>query len=454
MSGPALVVGSGANELVAAHLLARAGRKVVVVAQHPAALDTSGWIPPELLRKLGANGVRVERPDPWIAAPLPQGGHLELFHDMAKSTAAIRRISARDAEKWPLFCERMAKLAGFLGRVYMAPPPRPTSLGFALRLRATGRQTMEDLLRVLAIPAADLLDEWFESDALKGVLGAMAVMHLHQGPRAGGTAFGLLHRHVGSPPGVFRAPHSNAAEALRRRPGIESRAARVLRISVRAGRASAVVLDDGTEITAEHVVCGLDPRRTLLELTEPGWLEPDLVRAVRNVRCRGVAARVVLRLDRPAGFSRMAISPSLDYLERAYDDVKYGRVSREPFLEASAAGAEVHVHAQYVPYRAADRHALGERVVAMLKGELGAATVVEATVQLPEDLERAEGWPQGQPHHAELALDQVLWMRPTPELAGYRTPIEGLWLCGPAMHPGAGVVGASAYHCVNAVLRA
>jgi len=426
----AIVIGGHADSLAAARALAQR-HEVLVIPENQK---------PET----------IHSPDPWLCVPLPAGGRLELWRDMARTVEAIRRVSSRDAERWPAFCERMARLARFLEGAYAAPPPDPLGIRFALRARRMGRQGLTDLLRILPMPVAELLDDWFESDALKGALGAAGILHLQQGPRSGGTAFRLLHHHVGSPPGVFRPPASNPLEVL---PLQNQRQGKVARISVREGRATGVVLEDGQEIEASLVVSGADPRRTLLELVEPGWLDPELARALAHLRRRGVVARVELKLDRSPGFSRLALAPSLDYLERAYDDAKYGRVSQRPYLEAHCDEQHrMQVHVQYVPY-GADCSALGETVVALLSEHWGDAQPGEVRVLSPRELEEREGWPEGQAHHAELALDQALWMRPLPELAGYRTPIAGLWLCGPGMHPGAGIAGAAGLNCAREILR-
>jgi phytoene dehydrogenase-like protein len=473
---PTLVLGAGLDALVAAHYLARAGRRVLVLDDRAARDDSeAGWIPPRIVRDLALDrrGLETERPDPWIAAPLPDGGRLELWRDVARSAEAIRRVSPRDAAKWPVFCERMAQLARLLEAVYAAPPPDPMSrglgelarlAGLGLRARRLGRQGIEDLLRLLPISVADFLDDWLESDALKGLLGAAGVVHLQQGPRSGGTAFRLLHHHVGSPPGVFRPPRSNVAHVLAELPGVERRNAPVARIAVRDGRVAGVVLANGEEIAASAVVSGVDPRRTLLELVDPAWLDPELARAVRNIRRRGVAARVTLTLERAPEIATLALAPSLDALERAYDDAKYGRVSAQPFLEARSAESlvdgrqRVEVHVQYAPYTLADgawddarRAALGDRVVETLAPHL--PPIVERTVLAPPDLEQTFGWPEGQAHHAELALDQLLWMRPVPALARYATPIADLYFCGPSMHPGGGVAGAAGANAARVILR-
>jgi phytoene dehydrogenase-like protein len=475
MSAPAVVIGAGADELVAAHLLARAGRRVVVLEQHEADPDaTVGWIPPRIVRELDLvrHGLRIALPDPWAAAPLPGGGRLGLWRDTGRSVDAIRRVSPRDAAKWPDFCARLAPLARVLEAIHASPPPDPLSrepgdlvrvAGIALRVRRLGRRGIEDLLRLAAMPVADLLDDWFESDVLKGLLGAAAVTHLRHGPRASGTAFALLHRHVGCPPGVFRPPRSNVGEVLASLPGVEiRRAAPVGRIEVREGRVAGVTLASGEEIAAPLVVSGADPKRTLLELSDPGWLDPALVRALRNIRARGVAARVTLALDGAPDFETLVVAPSLDYLERAADDAKHGRVSRQPWVEARRDGRSVDLHVQCAPYALNDgewhgirRAALGELAASVLVDHVPAlrGTVVEKRIRSPRELEAAFGWPEGQAHHAELALDQALWMRPIPELARYRTPIDGLYLCGPAMHPGAGIAGAAGANAAREILK-
>jgi phytoene dehydrogenase-like protein len=477
-----LVIGTGASALACAHILARSGRGVVALEGRGEQQEPSpdrGWVPPRLVRELalGPRGITVEWPDPWAAAPLPGGGRLELWRDMERSAEAIRRVSPRDAEKWPEFCRRMGRLARLLEPLYLQPPPDPLSnaigdlaqlvmLGF--RARRTGQQGIEDLLRLLPMSVADWLDEWFENDVLKGMLGAAGVMHLRQGPRSGGTAFALLHHHVGSPAGVFRPPRSNLRQVLAGLPGVEiRRGADIARINVRNGRVAGVALATGEEIPASIVVSGADPRRTLLDLADPAWLEPEVTRALRRIRCRGVVARVQVVLEHAPDCPAFVVAPSLDYLERAYDDAKYGRLSRQPYVETASAGVgadgkpRLEAHVQYAPYALADgdwsealRRALGELVQGMLARHLpesGAARVER--VHTPRDLEERHGFPEGQEHHAELALDQALWMRPVPALARYGTPIEGLYLCGPGMHPGGGVSGVPGYNAARAILR-
>jgi len=422
-----VVIASGVDGLVAAHLLAARGRRVTVVLEEEPAERVVGWVPPQVARALGLE-LSMRRPDPWLDT-----GALRLWHDMRASAESIQRISPRDAAKWPEFCKRMARLGELLARIYVEPPPKLVDLSFAVRVRLLGRGGMEDLMRTLPMPVAELLDDWFESDLLKGALGALAVADIRQGVRSAGTAFRLLHFHAGSPAGVFRPPSTDIGAKLRARSGLEVRAGKPARIAVRAGRVAAVVLESGEEVRAVSVVTDASPSRALLDLVEPGWLDPDLAHAVRHIRSRGVAARVRLELERAPEWRTLTLAPSLDYVERAYDDVKYGRASAQPVIDAVAEGATVDASVQYVPD--------GQRAsVELLKEHLPGIKAQRVT--------------HGQPHQAELALDQALWMRPLPELARYRTPVDGLWLCGQAMHPGAGVIGASGYNCARAILGA
>ena len=434
-----VVIGAGPDELVAARLLQQSGHRVTVLQEYAVLERVQGWAPPQIGSR------EAFRPDPWLRTP----DGLELFTDMKRSVDSLRRLSAHDAERWPEFCGRMARLGALLQDIYLEPAPSLVDTRFALKVRLLGRHGMEDLMRALPMPAAELLDEWFENDVLKGALAALAVRDFQQGPRSAGTAFRLLHLHAGSPSGVFRPALVNVAPL---RLGITVRESKVARIDVRGGAVTGVTLASGETLPASMVVAGAPPARVLGELLEPGWIDPDLARSVRNIRARGVAAKARLQLERAPDWPTLTLAGGIDDVERAYDAVKYGRVSDRAVVDAVADGLAVDVHFQFVPHTAADTADLQARLVKALQPHVG--SIRQCTVQAPVDLERAYGWPQGQPHHAELSLDQALWMRPLPELAGYRTPVAGLWLCGPAMHPGAGVVGASGYNCARAILRA
>jgi phytoene dehydrogenase-like protein len=445
VSHDAIVIGAGANGLVTAHYLARAGKRVLVVEQRPAADPSAdiGWVPPRVMRDLGLHDVRVEAPDPWLTIPLAGGGTLELSRDVGKSAEAIRRISPADAAKWPEFSARMHTLASVLEKLYLAPPPDietrdPRELarigGLGLYVRRLGKQAVIDLARILPMSIAELLDDWFESDPLKGALGALGIWHLKQGPRSGGTAFNFLHHHVGSPAGVFRPSRSNITQALLAKPGVEVRRGARATVLAHHGRASGVVLDpSGETITAPLVVSSADPRATLAPVAIE--LDPEFARAVRNIKARGVVARGSLVLDTPATYATLCIAPSLDHLERAYDDAKYGRDSTAPYVEVQRTDGRVELHVQFVSPGA--HEGLSERVAKALNVRPDQVVLQPAHESL---------------YHGELTLDQILFMRPVPGWSRYRTPIEGLYLCGSGTHPGGGIPGAAGRNAAREIV--
>ena len=446
MNYDAIVIGAGANGLATAHYLARAGKRVLVVEQHQTADPSAdiGWVPDAVIRDLGLTGagLRIETPDPWITAPLPAGGTLELSRDLGRSVEALRRISPADAAKWPEFCERMRTLASVLERLYLVPPPDIESTdvrelariaGLGLYVRRRGKQTVIDLARILPMSIAELLDDWFESAVLKGLLGALGIWHLKQGPRSGGTAFNFLHHHAGSPAGVFRPPRSNVTQALVGMKGVEVRRGARASVLAKNGRATGVVLEkSGDAILAPLVVSSADPRSTLQPVAIE--LDPDFSRAVSNIRARGIVARGSLALG-STPYATLCIAPSLDYLERAYDDAKYGRDSASPYVEVQRTDGRVEVHVQYVP--PGTHGDLAQRVAGILK-------IQPNQVQLQPAAESL--------YHGELTLDQILFMRPVPGWSRYRTPIEGLYLCGSGTHPGGGIPGAAGRNAAREIL--
>jgi len=445
----AIVIGAGANGLVTAHYLARAGKRVLVVEQRHSADPSAdiGWVPDAVIRDLGlaGAGLRIEEPDPWITAPLEAsgGGTLELSRDIGRSAEAIRRISPADAGKWPEFCQRMRTLAGVLERLYLASPPDIEShdvrelariAGLGLYVRRLGKQTVIDLARVLPMSIAELLDDWFESDVLKGLLGALGVWHLKQGPRSGGTAFNFLHHHAGSPAGVFRPARSNITQALSGISGVELRRGERAAVLAKNGRASGVVLEkSGDAILAPLVVSSADPRATLQPIAFE--LDPEFARAVDNIKARGVVARGTLALESVPAYATLCIAPSLEYLERAYDDAKYGQDSAAPYVEVQRTDGQLELHVQYV---APGTHGdLLQRVAGVLNVQPNQVQLQAAEQSL---------------YHGELTLDQILFMRPVPGWSRYRTPIEGLYLCGSGTHPGGGIPGAAGRNAARAIL--
>jgi phytoene dehydrogenase-like protein len=344
------------------------------------------------------------------------------------------------------------------------------------------------------MPVSELLDDWFESDALKGAVGAGGVTNIMQGPRSGGTSFVLLHHQVGQPAGAIRSRTvakggagrlTSALAASARALGVEIRvSATVGRINQDGeGRATGVSLTSGEEIAASRVVSAIDPRRTILGLLDAAHLDPELLRDVRNIKQRGVRAKVNLALSELPRFSGLGeadlkgaitIAPSLDYLERAYDDAKHGGVSDRPWLEAripslhetGLAPSSKHVMSvvvQYAPYAiaagswdAAQKRALQERVIATLGAHASnfAGSVIASQVVSPQDVEAEFGVSEGNGYHGELTLDQILFMRPVAGFAHYHGPVDGLWMCSAGTHPGGGITGMSGRLAARAILKA
>jgi phytoene dehydrogenase-like protein len=515
----AIVIGAGHNGLTAAAYLVRAGRSVLVLERREvvggaaateefakgfrvdAYAHRLGALDGRLLEELGLGARELElvRPDP-ARVSLSDGRALVFSGDPTRTAASIRAVSPHDAERWPAFCARIADAVRFVDGVRRQAPPKVPApaprelMGLAalgLGLRRQGRQSMMETLRLLPMSATELAEEWFESDALQGAIGGAAITRSSQGPGAAGTAFELLnHLAVGDAPAggvvLVRGGIGRVAGALAgyvRAHGGEIRpGATVDRIVTERGRATAVALAGGETVRARCVLSSLDPKHTLLGLVEPEALSPELARAVGNIRMAGVCAKVHLALSELPRFSGVgeaelrgviAVAPSLNYLERAHDDAKYGGVSRHPFLEAviptltdaSLAPAGRHVMSvlvQYAPYHLAEgtwgdarNRAVGDTVVATLAQfapNLPGA-VLERQVLSPLDLEHRLGSTEGTAHHGEMSLDQLFFMRPVPGWSQYRMPLHGLYLCGAGAHPGGGVTGAPGRLAAHAVLR-
>jgi phytoene dehydrogenase-like protein len=339
----------------------------------------------------------------------------------------------------------------------------------------------------------ELLGDWFESDLVKGAIAGSAVSGLCQGPMGAGTVYTLLHHHVGAGSGVIRPTRrvrggigrlSDALAAACKAAGVEVRTgAPVERIMVE-GRTAVGVVVDGAEVRAQRVVSSADPRRTFFELMEPTEMAPEFARKVGNIRYRGVCAKVHLALSGIPDFTCqpgagdhltgvISISPSLEYIERAFDAAKYGRVSERPYLEVSVPSLAdpsvapngkhlMSIVFQYAPYALQDgewddaaRTKLGDVAIETLAEYApNVASLVEARHALtPLDLEREYGLAEGNVYHGEMTLDQLLFMRPVPGASRYRAPTAGLYLCGAGTHPGGGVTGVPGFNAAREILK-
>ncbi|HSA55224.1 MAG TPA: NAD(P)/FAD-dependent oxidoreductase [Gemmatimonadaceae bacterium] len=458
--------------------------------------DDVGWISPDVLQLLQGTGPPPAPAPGGLLVAGADGAAFPLPGNPAEATRALREVSAVDAARWEGFCGHVARVAGFLEAAYALRAPRVQSRApadlFALvslgrRLRGLGRREMMEVLRAVPMPVADLLDEWFESSTLRGALATIGVRDVLHGPLSGGTALVFYHHHVGLPLGQVggrrTVPGGNGAlpEALAaaaRRAGAEIRLGQAVgELLISEGRIAGARLDSGDELWARTVISSADPRRTFA-LVDPSWFDPALLDAVDHVRMRGATARVHFALDGlprfgsgqrewPAEWLRGAIllAPDLPGVERAYDAAKYGQVPEHPALTAvlptlldpSLAPAGCHVlsvSVHHVPYARRDgwtdgaRDALGSLVQQRLEAIAPdlAARIAARRVLTPADLETRFGVTEGSLTHGELALDQILFMRPVPACARYETPLPGLWLCGAGTHPanGAGASGALA----------
>ena len=511
----AIVVGGGHNGLVAAAYLARAGKKTVVLERRHlvgGAAVTEEIIPgfkfsvfsyvvsllrPEIIRDLDLprHGLQI-LPLESTVPPLDNGDYLGSWADPDESRWELRRHSPADAEAMPQFGRLMHHMAMAVKPILGMVPPDPSSLSpgdlrgllkLSRHFRSLGAERFHALHKLMTMSSADYLDEWFGFDPLKATKSASGIIGTFLGPRSPGSAYVLLHHYMGEIDGAFRAwgfqkggtgAISNAIASAARAFGAEIRTgASVERVLIQKEKTVGVALANGDELRAPIVISGLDPRRTFMNLLDPKQLPTELVDAVKRYKFRGSSGKVNLALSGLPAFTCLkgnpevslralrgafSISPSVDYLERAYDDAKYGEFSKHPYMDIvigsmidpSMAPPGQHVMSifvQYAPYALtggwtdAKRDAFGNAVVKTLARYAPniEKLIVGRQVLTPADIERITGLSEGNIFQGELALQQLFFLRPVPEWAKYRTPIRGFWQCGAGTHPGGGIMGAS-----------
>ena len=519
----AIVIGGGHNGLVTAAYLARAGRKVLVLERRElvggCAVTEEIWpgyrvstaayltslLQERIVRELELErfGYRVDAKDPAFFSAFPDGRHFFMWQDREKTLAEIAKFSRRDAEVYPAYEDRLERISQVVEGLLLATPPQFPLRGIgdfidyvklAGRLRGLSARETVALVKIFTQSAAEFLDEWFESVEIKVTLATDGVIGANGGPRSPGTAYILLHHCMGGVAGhrglwgFVRGGMGAVSEAIAasaRASGATVRtSAPVSRILVRSGRAWAVVLENGEEIEGRAIASNLDPKVTFLKLLGERDLDPEFVAAIRHFRIEGTSSKINLGLSGlpefralpgapgPQHRATMHICPSIEYVERAWDDAKYGRPSERPLLEltiptmydASLAPEGKHIMGiflQYAPYTLREgtwdelREPFANRVISLIEEYAPniRGIIEHRQVLTPLDLERRFGITGGNIFHGEMSLDQMFVMRPVAGWARYRTPVEGLYLCGSGAHPGGGVMGAPGYNCAREMLR-
>lgn len=525
----AVIVGAGHNGLTCAAYLARAGRRVLVLERRHlvgGATVTEEIYPgfkysvcsyvvsllrPQVISELDLprHGLEILPLDGTLT-PLPDGDYIMRWSDSAETRRELERHSLKDANAYSDFGTLLYHLAKTVRPVLGMTPPDPTSLAPShlrrlAEVAATfgkNRAHLYDLAKLMTMSSADFVESWFETEGLRATLSASGIIGTFLGPRTPGSAYVMLHHYMGEIDGQFRAwgfPRggmSGVAEALAsaaRAHGAEIRTeAPIERILIEKGRAAGVVLEDGEEIRARTVVSSVDPKRTFERMIDAEHLDPDFLSQVQRFRIRGSSGKVNLALDALpdfrclgerspwTGYSKRAhlagaisISPSIDYLERAYDDAKYGRFSKRPYMDIiipslidpSMAPPGKHVMSifvQYAPYQLAEgtwdeqREAFGDAVIDTLAEYAPNLKdiLLHRQVVTPWDLEQRFGLTQGNIFHGELSLEQLFFLRPTAGWAEYETPVRDLYLCGSGTHPGGGVMSAPGRLAAHKILDA
>jgi phytoene dehydrogenase-like protein len=517
-----VIIGGGHNGLACAAYLAKAGLDVLVLEKRGvvggAAATEEPWpgyrvssasyvvslMPPQVVRELDLKrfGYEVSIITPDYFVPFPDGTSLTLWGDVERDAAAIGRFSERDAAAYEAFDRYFDRVARLLKDLLFVVPPNmnlrdlPKWAATAGRFRKWSGRDLHETVRLFTMSAADFLDEWFEDERVKGALATQAIIGAWCGPMTPGSAYVLMHHWIGEVDGHagawgwvkggmggISAAMARAAEAA----GAEIRTdAEVDRVAINAsGRAVGVALADGSLVRAQRVVSCAHPVTTYLSLIGEERLPGDVVRDVRRYRTRSGSVKLNVALSELPAFPAwdqegdphkglVAVSPSIEYLERAWDDAKYGRMSEHPYVEVvfptahepeGLAPRGKHLmlgFSQYGPYELAegswDQGGRDDYAARVLKALGEFAPSLESAVEhlevlTPRDIEERFGLIGGNIMQGELTPDQLFSFRPIPGHGDYRTPVAGMYLCGSGTHPGGGVMGVPGRNAASVILR-
>jgi phytoene dehydrogenase-like protein len=466
--------------------------------------QTTGPLSPQILKdlQLKRHGLEFSKPTVCVFAPNSDGHSVCIYEDAQRTADELTQVSAKDAQSYPDFVSTFARLGRALSPLLRMTPPdidkfskgEMWELGkLGLAIRGLGKKDEYRLLRYGPMAVADLAGEWFETELLRATIAARGIFGAFAGPWSAGTSAALLlqaatDEHAIAPATFVKGGMGALSQTLTRvaiASGAEIRTnAEVASVSVRDGKATGVVLSSGEEIAGRAVISNADPRATFLQLVDPAEFDPSFLNKMRNYRAHGTVAKVHLALSGLPQFSaltndateklsgRIQIGPDIDYLERAFDAAKYGDMSRRPYLDIAIpsltdqtlapAGAHVmSIHAQFAPYHLKDgdwnsrREELGDTVVNVLSDYVpGLKELITARrVITPLDLEETYGLSGGHIHHGEMSVDQLFAFRPLIGWARYRTPIEGMYLCGAGTHPGGGVTGTPGANASREIIK-
>jgi len=515
-----VVIGGGHNGLVNAAYLARAGKKVLVLERRHVlggAAVTEEVFPgfkfsvcsyvvsllrPEIIRELDLprHGLEI-LPLDGTFTPMLDGDYLWRMNDHARTRREIARHSKLDAEAYDEYGKAMIEMAHFVKPILSMSPPDPTSfnlqsfkdlLFLGRRFQRLPTEDKYNQVQLMTMSAVDFLDQWFETDVLKATMSASGIIGTFLGVRSPGTAYVLLHHYMGEIDGAFRSwglsrggtgAISLSIAGAAQEAGAEIRTeAKITKIIVKDGQAKGVVLEDGEEIAAQVVSSSVDPRLTFMKMVGAEFLPEDFVEDLKRYKYRGSSGKVNLALDALPDFKSLpgsgihlrgavSISPSVEYMERAYDEAKYGRFSRRPYIDIvipsltdpSVAPAGKHVMScfvQYAPYNLREgswndkRDEFGDTVIDTIAEHAPNIKdiILHRQVLTPLDLEREFGLTEGNIFQGELTLEQLFFLRPVPGWAQYCTPVRNLYLCGSATHPGGGVMGAPGRNAAARIL--
>jgi phytoene dehydrogenase-like protein len=516
-----IVIGGGHNGLVNAAYLARAGKRVLVLERRHVlggAAVTEEVFPgfkfsvasyvvsllrPEIIRELDLprHGLEI-LPLDGTFTPMPDGDYLWRVNDHAKTRREIARHSRLDAEAYDEYGKAMVEMGRFVKPIMAMTPPDPTSLSpkglmdllfLGRRFQRLSADDKYNQVQLMTMSAVDFLDRWFETDVLKATMAASGIIGTFLGVRSPGTAYVLLHHYMGEIDGAFRswglarggtgAISESIAGAAREAGADIWTKSPIARVLVKDGRARGVVLENGDEIEARVVSSSVDPRLTFMKMVGEEHLPADFVEDIKRYKFRGSSGKVNMALDGLPNFKALpgpgahlrgavSISPSVEYMERAYDDAKYGRFSRRPYIDIvipsltdpSVAPPGKHVMScfvQYAPYHLkegtwdARREEFGDAVIDAIAEHAPNIKdiILRRQVLTPLDIEREFGLTEGNIFQGELTLEQLFFLRPAPGWAQYRTPIRNLYMCGSATHPGGGIMGASGRNGAMRILK-